>query len=336
MHRDDIKYSILVIDDNGSDFKLVKRYLNDKMTLPFIYHMDNWDEAKNDPIVLRTGFDAILLNLNLPDGNVETLIKEVVAFGGSAPVIILTDYSNIEFSIRSVSLGIADYLLKDDVNAALLYKSIVFNIERKRLNLAIRESEEKYKFLFQNSPNVMLVWDISDLNILDCNQEAERKFGYTKAEFLGMTIKDLRPVEDVPKMATAFESDDEHVKIYKRAWRQVKKNGEMMVMDVVGQRVEYRGKTVIIAQLTDITEKLKYVNLVEEQNFNLREIAWTQSHMVRAPLVRIMGLLYIMKNHKGKSPDLDELIEFLEISSNELDNVIRDIIDLTKMPEYGV
>jgi PAS domain S-box-containing protein len=330
MYRDNLKYAILVIDDNGSDFKQIEQYLNAKMLSPEVYHVDNWDDAKTDKRVLKTNFDAILLNLVLPDRNAENLIKEVVAFGGGTPVIVLTDYANTEFSIKSVSLGIADYLLKDDVNAALLYKSIVFNIERKRLNRAIRESEEKYKFLFQNSPNAMLVWDINDLSILDCNEEAEKKFGYTKAEFFGMTIKDLRPAEDVPQMATAFQSEDEFVTIYKKAWRQLKKTGEIMVMDVVGRKVDYRGKTVIIAQLTDITEKLKYVNLVEEQNFNLREIAWTQSHMVRAPLVRIMGLLYIMKNHKDKNPELDELIEFLEISSNELDNVIRDIIDLTQ------
>jgi PAS domain S-box-containing protein len=300
MYRDNLKYTILVIDDNGSDFKLIEQYLNQKMMMPSVHHVDNWEQAKTNAMVLKTRFDAILLNLVLPDRNAETLIKEVVAFGSGSPVIVLTDYANTEFSIKSVSLGIADYLLKDDVNAALLYKSIIFNIERKRLNLALRESEEKYKFLFQNSPNAMLVWDIGSLSILDCNQEAERKFGYAKAEFFEMTIKDLRPVEDVEKMATAFESEDEYVKVYKRAWRQVKKNGEIMFMDVVGRRVEYRGKSVIIAQLTDITEKLKYVNLVEEQNFNLREIAWTQSHVVRAPLVRIMGLMSIIKNHKNR------------------------------------
>ena len=330
MYRDKLKYYVLVIGKSESDYKLIEQYLNVKMLGPSVYHLTDFQDAKTNTKILSTRFDAIVLDLVLPDRGAEDLIKEVVAFANNAAVIILTDYANMEFSIRSVSLGIADYLLKDDVNATLLYKSIVFNIERKRLNSAIRESEEKYKFLFQNSPSPMLIWDIETLSILDSNEEAEKKFGYSKAEFLTLTIANLRPAEDIAKMATAFQNVEDGVKVFKKAWRQLKKTGEMMFMDVTGRQVDYHGKAVIIAQLTDITEKLKYVSLVEEQNFNLREIAWTQSHMVRAPLVRIMGLTSIMRNYKNISPEVTELIEFLEISSNELDMVTRYIIDLTQ------
>ncbi len=66
----------------------------------------------------------------------------MVRFLPHCPIIILTGYADIDFSIQSISRGISDYILKDDLNANMLYKSIIYTIERKKSFLLIEELEK--------------------------------------------------------------------------------------------------------------------------------------------------------------------------------------------------
>jgi FixJ family two-component response regulator len=66
----------------------------------------------------------------------------MACFLAHCPIIILTGYADIDFSIQSISRGISDYILKDDLNANMLYKSIIYTIERKKSFLLIEELEK--------------------------------------------------------------------------------------------------------------------------------------------------------------------------------------------------
>ena len=67
---------------------------------------------------------------------------------------------------------------------------------------------------------------------------------------------------------------------------------------------------------------LEQINAVEEQNAKLREIAWIQSHIVRAPLARMMGLMDLFKNGEDEK---ETIVDFLIESAHELDAIIQDI-----------
>src|SRR5690606_21379179 len=108
----------------------------------------------------------------LPDHHGEELIKEIVGQSHGAPVVALTGLADLEFSVKSIALGIADYLLKDDLNASVLHKSILYNLERKKAVSAIQESEQRYSDLFHLSPQPMWVYDIKTLEFLDVNEAA--------------------------------------------------------------------------------------------------------------------------------------------------------------------
>ena len=75
----------------------------------------------------------------------------------------------------------------------------------------------------------------------------------------------------------------------------------------------------------DVTEYKTYVQTIELQNAKLRDISWTQSHMVRAPLARIMGLNFLIRT-SGDALEREKLLDYLKLSCNELDNVIRKIV----------
>lgn len=90
----------------------------------------------------------------------------------------------------------------------------------------------------------------------------------------------------------------------------------------------YRDKEIIGVSCfsKDITEKEKYVRAIEEQNSKLREITWMQSHVVRAPLARILGAVdLLMHDSQGNLPSA-ELLSCLDISAREMDGIIHEIV----------
>jgi PAS domain S-box-containing protein len=76
----------------------------------------------------------------------------------------------------------------------------------------------------------------------------------------------------------------------------------------------------------DVTQLKDHVSAIEKQNIQLREIAWTQAHIVRAPVARIMGLTDLLSDHIDHHHDAAELIKLLNLSTHELDGVVREII----------
>jgi PAS domain-containing protein len=72
--------------------------------------------------------------------------------------------------------------------------------ERKRTEQTLRQSEERYRLLFDSNPHPVWVYDLQSLAILDVNPSAIRSYGYSREEFLCLTIRDIRPPEDVLAM----------------------------------------------------------------------------------------------------------------------------------------
>jgi len=81
--------------------------------------------------------------------------------------------------------------------------------------------------------------------------------------------------------------------------------------------------------LMDITDKKTAERKLMSQNEKLRKIAWLQSHEVRKPLANILGLLSLMESQKIHT-EHGHVFQYLKQSSDELDQIIRNIIEKTK------
>lgn len=82
----------------------------------------------------------------------------------------------------------------------------VGHIRRRRLQSFLELSEERYRVAFQENPMPMWVFDTKTLKFLSVNDSAIRQYGYSKDEFLAMTIKDIRPAEEMPRLVALRES----------------------------------------------------------------------------------------------------------------------------------
>ncbi len=103
--------------------------------------------------------------------------------------------------------------------------------DRKRVESELRASEERYRMLFDSNPHPMWVYDVDSLRFLEVNDAAVMVYGYTRDEFLRMTIREIRPAEDVKRL-----EDDvaRTVRGLKRSsdWRHRRKDGTVFDVDV--------------------------------------------------------------------------------------------------------
>lgn len=77
----------------------------------------------------------------------------------------------------------------------------------------------------------------------------------------------------------------------------------------------------------DQIERMKYIQTIEQHNARLRDIGWAQTHLVRAPLARILGLIGLLKEDRRGNEEDNQLLSYLDISARELDTVVKSIID---------
>jgi len=90
---------------------LVENFLFEQIEAPLISHSVSYSDAKELLSLRDCAFDVILLDLSLPDKTGAPLIKEILGLSKSAPVIVFTGYTDFAFGVKSLSLGISDYIL---------------------------------------------------------------------------------------------------------------------------------------------------------------------------------------------------------------------------------
>jgi len=329
MQKEGNLYKILVVEDNLGDYVLVEEYISEKFLRFEIVNAKSYKEFVQ---ILQSNrdFDIIFLDLTLPDKFGIELIKASIALVNLVPIVVLTCYPDAEFGIKSLSLGVADYLIKDELTPASLYKSILYNIERKKAQIQPKTSEKRYYDLFHLSPIPMWVYDIKTLQFLDVNKAAERHYGYTLQEFLGMSIKEIRPKEDIPVLLERIAFLNESEPVFSHGtYRHLKKNGEIIYVDIRSNTIPFQDAIGRVILANDVTERFTYIEAIEKQNKKLKEIAWMQSHVVRAPLARIMGLINLLSEDLNEEIDQTSISKMIMESSLELDTVIRDIVNKT-------
>jgi len=205
------------------------------------------------------------------------------------------------------------------------------NTERKRAEDELKASHKRYRELFHLSPQPMWVYEIETLRFLDVNQAAVSHYGYSKKEFLSMDLTAIRSKEEVPSLLDAVECmKGESGTIHHGIFKHKKKNGDSIYVDMRSNVITYNDKITHLALANDITERLHYVNAIEDQNRRFKAIAWMQSHVMRAPVARIMSLVDLINNHQNTEPEREELLNYILQSARELDTIVKDISEQTR------
>lgn len=326
MIKDKRAINILIIEDNPGDLLLVEDFLEEQFLAPTLYKAKSYSETVM-VFESRSNIDVLLLDLGLPDLSGEQLVSKIQELSNNIPIIILTGYTNLQEALKLLSKGVSDYLIKDELSASALYKSVIYSIQRKAFLKNIQNSRKQYTDVFNLSPQPMWVFDAETLRFLDVNNAAIENYGYSREEFLMLSIDDIRPKSEIENLHNALKETENDNKTYYGAFTHVKKTGERIIVDIYNNYILFNNKDARLVLANDITERQRHVEAIERQNELLKDIAWTQSHEVRAPLARIMGLVDLIKMNESIDGEHKQLLSHLIDSANELDTIIQDIVN---------
>jgi PAS domain S-box-containing protein len=322
-------FSVLVIEDNQGDFVLIEDYLLEKFKKINIVHCSDYATSINYLQNSKGKISIILLDLNLPDLGGLELINSIIPYTFKVPIIILTGYSDLGMAKSSLQAGIYDYLVKDEINPDILYKTIVFSLNRSSFINEIEDEKLNYENLFNFNPQPTWLLDLKSFKIINANIAAQQTYGYTLDDFLKMSFLQLHPQEEKQIIEQKFTSIED--KLSKVHFTHLLNNGKEIKVEIYFRKIKSDSNIRLIVQSNDISETLNRIHTIELQNEKLRNIAWTQSHVVRAPLSRILGIVNLIEQQKD---DLDETlfwIKQLRISTNEMDAIVRKIVDETNL-----
>ena len=130
--------------------------------------------------------------------------------------------------------------------------------------------EERARRLFESNPQPMWVFDVETLGFLDVNEAAVRAYGYSREEFAGMTLDDLRAPEDVPRLRAAVAADRGTALAEGGVWRLRRKDGRSLDVEIRAHALVYRGRPARVVQAQDVTERLRLERAARDGDAALR------------------------------------------------------------------
>jgi PAS domain S-box-containing protein len=123
---------------------------------------------------------------------------------------------------------------------------------------------ERYRMLFEASPLPMWVYEAETLRFLAVNDAAVRKYGWTRDEFLAMTIKDIRPPEEIPALILNTTGGDGFGSPRPDTWRHLTKDGQLLDVEITAGRIEFDGRRAALVLAHDVSEKMQLQRRLNE------------------------------------------------------------------------
>ena len=226
-------------------------------------------------------------------------------------------------------------LVKDDSGKPIKLNGIIIDITKKKIHeQEILDSNERFKMIARATAEAIIDWDIKNDKVV-LGEGFQTIFGYDLSKYDNhLWSNNIHPEDKERVLEDLFKTVEDPTKEYfTTIFRFLKANRDSTNVQYRGIFIRDRnGKaTRAIAAMIDLTDTLNRIHKIEQQNKVLKDIAWTQSHVVRAPLANLQGLISLLKDNLNSGvTDDEELIDYITDSVDKLDEIIRDIVKKTR------
>ncbi len=298
-----------------------------------------WMIAKDDLSIISVNRAATDLYGYHKD---ELLNKNVAMLRPAEDLAKLSDMFQQDFS-NSADVGVIRHLKKDGsvMFVQIISNDIVFEGRKVRLSLttdvteklkaedSLKKSEANLRTILDTTGTAYALLD-KELNIIAFNPMAVKFVNIQLNQFpeKARQIIDLMPAERVPQFLN-YANDVLRGTSISYEVNYPLANGSPSFLNVRMFPIKNNENEIfgMLVEVSDITEIKKYTNAIEEQNKKFKEIAWLQSHIVRAPLARMMGIINLLRDNNLDITEHREFLQHLSTSADELDAIIKDITE---------
>ncbi len=210
----------------------------------------------------------------------------------------------------------------------------------------------RYEDMFEHHPTPMWVFDALTQQFLAVNDAALHRYGYTESEFLAMTLRDIRPAEDVPMFLAHHTSTSRKGYGDAGIWRHKTSTGELMHMHVSLNRTSYRGRSGTLVMAREVTKDVEaraaletLMDSLEERvrqrtaelesaNRELDAFARSAAHDLRTPLHGILGFTQILQHELTQAaPRQRESLEQIHRSAQSMLELIDGLLVMSRVAQ---
>jgi PAS domain S-box-containing protein len=258
---------VLIVEDSEDDMLLMLRELRRGGYTPDYIRVDT--PAAMEAALDRQSWDIVIADYTLPAFSAPEALKLMQSQQQDLPFIIVSGTIGEDTAVAAMKAGAHDYIIKG--NLARLVPAVERELreaqerhKRHSAEQALRESEARYRLLFESNPNPIWVFDLETLAFLAVNQSAVNHYGYTKEEFLSMTIADIGPRNDIDRLRqtiSTFTPDQNYMGV----WKHLKKDGSAIDVEILANIFSFAGKQASLVLVNDITDRLQAEQKIREQ-----------------------------------------------------------------------
>lgn len=194
-----ISLRVLLVEDDEDDYVLIRELLGEIKGFELRW-ATGYTEALKE---LEEGeHDVCLLDYRLGEHSGLELLEEVRSRGYTIPMILLTGQGDREIDLLAMEAGAADYLLKGEIDAPTLERSVRYAFARALR--ALSESERRLRSLLHNGSDIITVLDVRGVVLYE-SPSVERVLGWRPEEVVGKDVFDYIPPEDAKEVRDTFE-----------------------------------------------------------------------------------------------------------------------------------
>ena len=268
---DNREIRVLLVEDDEDDYVLTRDLLADSRRTRFsLDWVSSFDEALG--AIANGQHDVYLVDYRLGEHDGLEVLREARIAGCMRPIILLTGQGDGEVDIAAMKAGAADYLVKGQIDAQILERSIRYSLEQNRTLEALRESEERYALSARGANDGLWVWDLGAGTVYYSDRWKEMlgfsqdEIGDSPEEWFSRVHPDdvamLRADIDAHRHGATPSIDHEH--------RMRGKNGEYrwMLARGVAVRDAAGNATRIAGSQTDITERKLAIDRLTHDAFH--------------------------------------------------------------------
>ena len=229
-------------------------------------------------VIISSVIIGTIFYLQRKKTNKELTVTRLLYFGLTVHIAMLLMMFSLPFStaisvIQQIGLPV---IISYPLATILIGKILIDQEINSRVFEDIKANEIKYRYMFDNNPQPMFIYDLETLAFLEINNSAISHYGYTREEFLSMTIKDIRPKEDIEALLKDVELT-RHAYNPAGEWRHVKKNGEIINVEIISHSITFHNRSARHVMVNDITNR-KRTELERQILFEITNVLTTNSN----------------------------------------------------------
>jgi diguanylate cyclase (GGDEF)-like protein/PAS domain S-box-containing protein len=248
----------LIIEDNLGDARLIRAVLEEEDEIAFeLFHASRLGEGL--ALLEENLIDVVLLDLNLPDSKGMNTVRKLKPFSSQVPVVVLTGLEDHEIALEAVGEGAQDFIIKSQMEAGALVRSIRYSVERVRVEKALLESEERYRTLVEGSLQGLIIFQGDPARIVHASSTFAETLGYHLDTFLNLNPEEIEAIIHPEDRRSAIERyyarmRGEDVPPYHEL-RLIRKDGSIKWMATYTTSIEFNGEPADHVVLVDINER---------------------------------------------------------------------------------